>query len=136
MAVTVAREERKEGGFVARVTIDRAAKLNALDRPLILLNACLSLLRGGRGRFCRLIERRCAVLVLCQARINEGNDRRYGGQQCPQRCCDAGLAREFFHIDADRRVRQSPAHGNRGAHPCETNMFGIAFEFKIQLLIS
>jgi enoyl-CoA hydratase len=35
MAVEVAREERPEGGFVARVTIDRAAKLNALDRPLI-----------------------------------------------------------------------------------------------------
>ena len=35
MAVEVAREQRAEGGFVARVTIDRAAKLNALDRPLI-----------------------------------------------------------------------------------------------------
>ncbi|HEV2187606.1 MAG TPA: enoyl-CoA hydratase [Stellaceae bacterium] len=35
MTVEVAREERTEGGFVARVTIDRAAKLNALDRALI-----------------------------------------------------------------------------------------------------
>jgi enoyl-CoA hydratase len=35
MAVTVARETRSEGGFVARVTIDRAAKLNALDRALM-----------------------------------------------------------------------------------------------------
>src|SRR6202035_706705 len=35
MAVAVARETRGEGGFVARVTIDRAAKLNALDRILM-----------------------------------------------------------------------------------------------------
>jgi len=35
MTVTVARETRPEGGFVARVTIDRAAKLNALDRALM-----------------------------------------------------------------------------------------------------
>ena len=35
MTVDVVREERAEGGFVARVTIDRAAKLNALDRTLI-----------------------------------------------------------------------------------------------------
>jgi enoyl-CoA hydratase len=35
MAVAVTREERAEGGFVARVTIDRAAKLNALDRTLM-----------------------------------------------------------------------------------------------------
>ena len=35
MAVNVARETRTEGGFVARVTIDRAAKLNALDRALM-----------------------------------------------------------------------------------------------------
>ena len=35
MAVSVEREARAEGGFVARVTIDRAAKLNALDRVLI-----------------------------------------------------------------------------------------------------
>ena len=34
MGVGVVREER-EGGFVARVTIDRAAKLNALDRALM-----------------------------------------------------------------------------------------------------
>ncbi|MFZ2004202.1 MAG: enoyl-CoA hydratase [Stellaceae bacterium] len=35
MAVTVARETRAEGGFVARITIDRATKLNALDRALM-----------------------------------------------------------------------------------------------------
>lgn len=35
MAVTVTREQRAEGGFLARVTIDRAAKLNALDRALM-----------------------------------------------------------------------------------------------------
>jgi len=35
MGVGVVREDRPEGGFVARVTIDRAAKLNALDRALI-----------------------------------------------------------------------------------------------------
>ena len=35
MAVQIERENRSEGGFVARVTIDRAAKLNALDRTLI-----------------------------------------------------------------------------------------------------
>src|SRR5580700_7294202 len=35
MGVGVVREARAEGGFVARVTIDRAAKLNALDRVLI-----------------------------------------------------------------------------------------------------
>src|ERR1700683_4726317 len=35
MGVTVARQDRTEGGFVARVTIDRAAKLNALDRALM-----------------------------------------------------------------------------------------------------
>lgn len=35
MAVSVVREERAEGGFVARVTIDRAARLNALDRALM-----------------------------------------------------------------------------------------------------
>src|SRR5580704_9889616 len=35
MGVGVVREARAEGGFVARVTIDRAAKLNALDRALM-----------------------------------------------------------------------------------------------------
>ena len=35
MPVTVARETRAEGGYVARITIDRAAKLNALDRTLM-----------------------------------------------------------------------------------------------------
>jgi enoyl-CoA hydratase/carnithine racemase len=35
MAVGVERETRVEGGFVARITIDRAAKLNALDRTLM-----------------------------------------------------------------------------------------------------
>ena len=35
MPVRVVREERAEGGFVARVAIDRAAKLNALDRALM-----------------------------------------------------------------------------------------------------
>jgi enoyl-CoA hydratase len=35
MAISVEREARAEGGFIARVTIDRAAKLNALDRVLI-----------------------------------------------------------------------------------------------------
>jgi enoyl-CoA hydratase/carnithine racemase len=35
MAVGVERENRAEGGFVARITIDRAAKLNALDRTLM-----------------------------------------------------------------------------------------------------
>jgi enoyl-CoA hydratase len=35
VAVAVTREDRAEGGFVARVTIDRAAKLNALDRALM-----------------------------------------------------------------------------------------------------
>jgi len=35
MSVGVAREKRTEGGFVARVTLDRAAKLNALDRALM-----------------------------------------------------------------------------------------------------
>src|SRR5580658_10135977 len=35
MAVAVVREQRSEGGFVARITIDRATKLNALDRALM-----------------------------------------------------------------------------------------------------
>src|SRR6185312_16763961 len=35
MSVGVVREERVEGGFVARITVDRAAKLNALDRTLM-----------------------------------------------------------------------------------------------------
>jgi enoyl-CoA hydratase/carnithine racemase len=35
MGVAVLRETRAEGGFIARVTIDRAAKLNALDRALM-----------------------------------------------------------------------------------------------------
>jgi enoyl-CoA hydratase len=35
MAVSVVRETRAEGGFVARISIDRAAKLNALDRTLM-----------------------------------------------------------------------------------------------------
>jgi enoyl-CoA hydratase len=35
MPVSVVRETRTEGGFVARVTIDRAAKLNALDRTTL-----------------------------------------------------------------------------------------------------
>lgn len=34
MGVRVAREERPEGGHLARLTIDNAAKLNALDRAL------------------------------------------------------------------------------------------------------
>jgi enoyl-CoA hydratase/carnithine racemase len=32
VAVDVLREKRAEGGFVARITIDRATKLNALNR--------------------------------------------------------------------------------------------------------
>jgi enoyl-CoA hydratase/carnithine racemase len=35
MSVTLEREQHAEGGFVARITIDRAAKLNALDRALM-----------------------------------------------------------------------------------------------------
>src|ERR1700681_184203 len=35
MSVSVVRQGRAEGGFVARITIDRAAKLNALDRTLL-----------------------------------------------------------------------------------------------------
>jgi enoyl-CoA hydratase/carnithine racemase len=35
MSVSVEREERTEGGFVARIMIDRAAKLNALNRTLM-----------------------------------------------------------------------------------------------------
>ena len=35
MPVGVVREARAEGGFVARITLDRAAKLNALDRTLM-----------------------------------------------------------------------------------------------------
>lgn len=35
MAVEVRRAERPEGGYVAHVTIDRAAKLNALNRALM-----------------------------------------------------------------------------------------------------
>ena len=35
MPVEVVRETRAEGGFIARVTIDRAARLNALDRTLM-----------------------------------------------------------------------------------------------------
>src|SRR5580704_10257591 len=35
MAVGVEREKRAEGGFVAHVTIDRAAKLNSLNRALM-----------------------------------------------------------------------------------------------------
>jgi enoyl-CoA hydratase/carnithine racemase len=35
MAVDVVRETRAEGGFVAHITIDRAPKLNALDRALM-----------------------------------------------------------------------------------------------------
>jgi enoyl-CoA hydratase len=35
MGVSVAREARAEGGFIVRVTFDRAAKLNALDRTLM-----------------------------------------------------------------------------------------------------
>jgi enoyl-CoA hydratase/carnithine racemase len=34
MAVLVAREARPEGGYVARITIDNAAKLNTIDRAL------------------------------------------------------------------------------------------------------
>jgi len=35
MGVVVAREERPEGGFVVRLTIDNAAKLNTLNRALM-----------------------------------------------------------------------------------------------------
>ena len=35
MSVSVAREDRAEGGYIARITIERAAKLNALDRALM-----------------------------------------------------------------------------------------------------
>lgn len=35
MPVSVVRETRAEGGFVARIMIDRAARLNALDRGLM-----------------------------------------------------------------------------------------------------
>src|SRR5437763_3312205 len=36
MGVNVAREERPEGGYLARLTIDNAAKLNSLNRALTL----------------------------------------------------------------------------------------------------
>jgi enoyl-CoA hydratase len=35
MSVSVVREQRAEGGYLARVTIDRAAKLNSLNRALM-----------------------------------------------------------------------------------------------------
>jgi enoyl-CoA hydratase len=35
MGVTVVREERPEGGYLARLTIDNAAKLNSLNRALM-----------------------------------------------------------------------------------------------------
>src|SRR5206468_3450175 len=35
MGVTVAREDRPEGGYLARLTIDNAGKLNALNRELM-----------------------------------------------------------------------------------------------------
>jgi enoyl-CoA hydratase len=35
MGVSVVREARAEGGFIARVTLDRATKLNAMDRTLM-----------------------------------------------------------------------------------------------------
>src|SRR5579863_282231 len=35
MPVEVVRETRAEGGYIAHITIDRAAKLNALDRGLM-----------------------------------------------------------------------------------------------------
>ena len=35
MGVVVAREDRSEGGYVARLTIDNAAKLNSLNRALM-----------------------------------------------------------------------------------------------------
>jgi len=35
MGVSVEREDRVEGGFIARITIERVAKLNALDRALM-----------------------------------------------------------------------------------------------------
>jgi len=35
MGVTVAREDRPEGGYLARLTIDNAAKLNSLNRALM-----------------------------------------------------------------------------------------------------
>ena len=35
MGVVVTREDRKEGGHLARVTIDNAAKLNTLNRALM-----------------------------------------------------------------------------------------------------
>ena len=36
MGVSVAREDRPEGGYLARLTIDNAAKLNSLNRELML----------------------------------------------------------------------------------------------------
>src|SRR5579872_1756297 len=62
MPVSVVREARVEGGFVARITIDRAAKLNALDRTLMaeIIDAMtgltddpalrLAVVTGGGGR--------------------------------------------------------------------------------------
>ena len=35
MGVVVAREDRSEGGYLARLTIDNAAKLNSLNRALM-----------------------------------------------------------------------------------------------------
>ncbi len=68
MAVVVAREERKEGGHLVRVTIDNARKLNTLNRALMVeivetierleADAALRLVILERRRRARLCRRR------------------------------------------------------------------------------
>ena len=49
MAVLVARDARPEGGYVARITIDNAAKLNTINRALAV--EIVETITAVRGRF-------------------------------------------------------------------------------------
>jgi hypothetical protein len=61
MGVSVAREDRPEGGYLARLTIDNAAKLNSLNRELVASGAPGAIL-GKKG------PRRSASVSLGQRR--------------------------------------------------------------------
>ena len=55
MGVVVVREERMEGGHVARLTIDNAAKLNTLNRVLM-VEIVEAITRNGE---CAIKAREC-----------------------------------------------------------------------------
>src|SRR5436190_2585234 len=87
MGVVVIREERKEGGHVARLTIDNAAKLNTLNRALMV-------------EIVEAIERLEADAALRLVILSGAGERAFvgGADICELAALDQNSARDFITL--------------------------------------